>query len=627
MKNTFSWLKNIAMIKASLSSDLNAGMTYLQQLLRAHLCCGFEIELLGKILREIDLNEITALPVCRVAVLSSFLAEPLSHAIRVALLMEGYYAEIYESPFATYRQEILSPDSELYRFLPDIIVLAIDTKDLDFLPIVSQSDEMISQQLTHIAQQWSDIWKLLAQSLDVPVLQHLYSVPEEDFLGIAERKVHWSSTYFIEELNQKLIEQAPSFVRWIDIERLAARVGRQNWYDMRLYYHGKYGFSVEFLPEYSQVLLAGFRHIIGKTKKALIVDLDNTLWGGIIGDDGVDGILFGQNSAAGEAFLAFCHYLKQLAARGVILGICSKNELAIAKQAFEHLEMPLRLDDFAAIRCNWQDKASNLLAIADEINIDIAALVFIDDNPAECELVRQKLPEVQVIELNEDPSLFIRKLDKLHLFETANYSQEDINRTSSYRAKNAALMLRHDSANIENYLLSLQMVARIAEAMQSEMTRIAQMELKTNQFNLSTRRRTFEQLQESLHAPNKKILAIYLTDRFTEHGLVSYIAMDIQDKSIIITDWIMSCRVFSRTLEAFVMNHVLQMAMDQGINDIQAYYNPTSKNKLMIEIFEKMGFNCREKPATAPWIFHLSISPKRVACFIKEENDEAVSSI
>jgi FkbH-like protein len=452
---------------------------------------------------------------------------------------------------------------------------------------------------------------LLASRLKRPVLQHIYAVPEEEFLGVAERRANWTASHFVELLNDRLIKAAPSFVKWVDVDRLAARVGRQNWHDIRLYHHGKFGFSSRFLPEYTFLLLATLRSAFGKTKKALILDLDNTLWGGIIGDDGIDGIRLGSGTEEGEAYLTFCNYLKNLGQRGVILGICSKNEFSIATEVFEnHPNMPLKLGDFAVIRCNWEDKATNLLEIAKELNIDISSIVFVDDNRAECELIRQVLPEVYTIHVEGEPAFFIRKLDHQHLFDSPKFLDEDINRTNLYKARTEAMVFRAKAPNLEAYLSSLEMRASIIEAGANELPRLAQMELKTNQFNLSTRRLSEEQLQEMMSSLTKDVFAISMKDRFVDHGLVSYVATEFTNESLIITDWLMSCRVFSRTLECLIFNYLVKHAIKNNVYIIQTCLKPTAKNKVMNGMLESFSFYSVGQSPEGPWRYNVDLNNK-----------------
>src|SRR3990170_2971012 len=345
---------------------------------------------------------------------------------------------------------------------------------------------------------------------------------------------------------------------------------------MRLYYHGKFGFSPRFLPEYTVLLTAALRSTLGKTQKALILDLDNTLWGGVIGDDGLDGIRLGPDTPEGEAYQSYCRYIKGLGQRGVILGICSKNEFSIASEVFEkHPHMPLKLDDFAIVYCNWNDKASNLIEISKELNIDISTLVFVDDNPAECELVRQSLPEVFTIQMDGDPALFVRKLDHLHLFDSHGFSDADIKRAESYQARAKLATLRVTAPDIDTYLSSMEMRGEVWVARQEDLPRLTQMEAKTNQFNLTTRRWTSDQISRFMAAHDHDVLCFQLIDRFADHGLVGSMVISYQGSEARILSWLLSCRVFSRTCEEFMLSELVKRAQERGVHRIVGEYIAT----------------------------------------------------
>lgn len=556
--------------------------------------------------------------VLRLAILGSYTTQPIATAARCALLAEGVLADIYEAPFGAYLQEILSPSSSFYAFSPDAVVIATHLSAISSLPGISAPKEDVEDTLDREVEHWRSLWEILASRLGKPVLQHLFEGPEEEFLGIAERRSEWAAARFVDSLNTRLIEAAPGFVRWIDVDHLAARVGRHNWHDPRLHHHAKLGFSPRFLPDYSLLFAAAWRSATGKTKKALVVDLDNTLWGGVIGDDGLDGIRLGPGTAEGEAYVAFCEYLKALRRRGVILAVCSKNDRETAAEVFDrHPHMPLRLSDFAVFQCNWEDKATNLRRIASDLNIDIATLAFVDDNPAECELVRQKLPGVTVISLDGDPVQFARLIDRQHLFDSPIYSGEDLLRAESYAARAKAAELKAQASDLESYLDSLDMVATIAKPAPEEFSRLAQMEMKTNQFNLTTRRLTQLELVRVSDDPNAIILALSLADCFANHGLVSYLAAVQENGVLRISDWVMSCRVFSRTAEEFMFNHLLQIAKARCVAEIVGEFRATAKNAVVSNLYSKLGFYAIEGNPGQWWCLPVkSACPRKT--YIKE---------
>lgn len=584
-------LDQLAQAKRSLQAgDITSVRTNLQKLIRSQLLSSAQYNIVSDLAR--DLSDCTQSPdTIRIAVLGIYTTQPIITATRCALLAEGMLVEIYEAPFGTYRQEILSPNSDLYTFQPDIVVIATHFSEIDIHLRVPMTNEEVNKTLEFETEQWQALWTVLHERLGKPVIQHMFDAPEEEFLGIAERRAEWSPSRFIAQLNDKFLSVAPGFVRWVDVDRLAARVGRQNWSDKRLYHHGKFGFSPRFLPEYTALLTASFRSVLGKTSKALIVDLDNTLWGGVIGDDGLSGIQLGSDTPNGEAYQTFCEYLKRLVQRGVILGICSKNEISIATEVFEkHSHMPLELDDFAIVCCNWNDKASNLRKIAEELNIDISAIVFIDDNPAECDLISQTLPEVWTIHMDGDPALFARKIDGLHLFESNEISDADLKRSKSYRAKTKSDALEAAAPDLESYLDSLAMRGVMWSACKDDLPRLAQMELKTNQFNLTTQRWTSDQINRFIEDKNHEVLCFQLIDRFADHGLVGSMIISYQGAEARILSWLLSCRVFSRTCEEFMLIELAKRVQDRGVCKIAGEYIATEKNKVVAKLFTRLGF-------------------------------------
>jgi len=614
----FSWLRELSALRAALAADLNAEWSELRRQARTQPLQGFELELLGRVIRDLPADG-AQLPRYRVALVASHTSEPIANALRVALLREGFLGEIYEAPFRSYRQTILDPASALYEFRPDLVLLAISATADDPVRGPLAPAELDARSEYEVAS-WQALWSVLGSRLGKPVLQHVAESPDQELLGIAERRARWVESSVAGALNARLIDTAPAFVQWVDVDRLAARVGRQNWRDPRLEHHASFAFSPRFLPEYTQLLSAALRGVLGTAKKALVVDLDNTLWGGVIGDDGLEGIRLGPEGAEGAAYASFTRYIESLSQRGVILGICSKNELATATQVFErHPHMRLALTDFASVRCNWQDKASNLREIARELNIDLSAIVFVDDNPAEVELVRQALPEVHCVLLDGDPALFVRKLDYEHLFDAQELSTADLQRAASYQARVQSAALQAEAPDLESYLLSLEMKGIVKLADESDLPRLAQLEMKTNQFNLSTRRLSLDQLRAMSVSGDTIVLAVSLADRFADHGLVSYLAASCSGSQMVITDWLMSCRVFARTLEQFVFNHLVTHAVTRGLSSIEARFTPTAKTLSMGGLFRQLGFACLGPAPEGPWRYEVSPERPQSPSFIAAE--------
>jgi FkbH-like protein len=344
------------------------------------------------------------------------------------------------------------------------------------------------------------------------------------------------------------------------------------------------------LPLLARHTVAVLAASLGLNKKCLALDLDNTLWGGIIGEDGLAGIALGAGPQ-GEAFVAFQEYLLQLKQKGILLAVASKNNDADARAVFtDHPDMRIRLDDLALFVCNWNDKAANLRLIASELNIGLDTVVLVDDNPAEGALVRQILPEVDVITLPADPSQYVRVLADYLRFETSTLSKEDLQRTQQYQARAEAARLASSAQDIEEFYRSLQMKAVVAPFDDFHLPRIAQLIGKTNQFNLTTRRYSQEDLRAWMNDPDVAHLYLRLRDRFADHGLVGVLMARRQGQTLDIDTWLMSCRVIGRTVEAEMLARLCGLAKQMGCTKLRGTYIPTSKNQMVEDLYPRFGF-------------------------------------
>jgi len=596
----FSWMDLIGAAKRSSEAELDAALCSLRDGLERYPVQGFEITVLADFLKKLDQPSL-GWPVKKFAVIGNVTTQPVEDALTVSLFAEGYLAEIYSSPFSTYQQEALDPNSPLYQFEPDLVLIYTSGKNIVAPGALVEGEEDLKAILDAQESHWHGLWASLKKNSSAKILQHTCASPDQKLCGVAEGRGRYSVADLYNQVNRHLMNSSSDSVYWVDVDELASDVGRRNWFDPRTEYHGKYPFSLRHLPDYRVLLHSVLRDVLGSRPKALVLDLDNTLWGGVIGDDGLNGIALGKESPEGEAFLAFCDYALSLSRRGVILGICSKNEPENAREVFEkHPAMPLNLDDFASIKCNWNNKADNLVEMARELNIDVSALVFVDDNPAECELVRQSLPSVRVINMDGDPAGFIRKVEDKRFFETQRLTTEDLSRGKSYQARSEVNKLKDSAADIGSFYRSLEMKAEIQEATPEDVSRLEQMEAKTNQFNLATRRLGAADIKASIDDPNRVVFSARLADKFADHGLVSYLTAEYTGTTCVVTDWIMSCRVFSRTLENKVLEVLIGHARARGAQELVLSYYATPKNVLMVEIFRKLGF-LEQKSSDGPW--------------------------
>ena len=583
-----------------------SAFTQLREQLGAAGRKAFEYDAAGRFLAAWPNESANDLPRLSVGLLGGYTTEPLANAVRCAACLAGMWADVYEAPFQAFRQEILDPASGLYRDRRDLVILAVHAANIQHWSVpegVAQEEHNLSQEV----RDFHVLWTALDERLGCPILQHTLEPLGRHFIGPAEADWPGSPDALIIALNAQLRRSAPRDVHWLDTAAVASRVGIENWCDRRLYFHGKYGFHPRYLDRYVFLVFGLLRALCGQAKKCFVLDLDNTLWGGVVGDDGLDGLQLGSVSAVGEAYADFCNYLKQLSGRGVILAVCSKNEPSLAREVFDrHPEMPLDLDDFAVFHCSWGDKVTGLQAVAQDLNISVDHLVFADDNPAECELVRQQLPGVGVVELRGDPSGFVDLVESGHWFDAVRVSTEDRQRAISYQARRKAEKARQEKPDLPSYLRSLEMVAECGPATLTDLPRLAQMEVKTNQFNLTTRRYDEKTLAELLDRPDRLILGCRLRDRFGEHGLVSSVVLAREGDAWRIDSWLMSCRVFARTLEEHMLNIIVECVRSVGGSRLVGEYRPTERNGVVRDLYHRLGFQCLSvEEESSKWVLEL----------------------
>ena len=525
----------------------------------------------------------------RIAVLGAITIDYLRRAIACAVAQEGVFPILYQAPYGSYVQEVLDPNSPLHGFAPELVVFATHWRDMVTPLPIGTSAEDVETVLDAKANLFRGLWNQCVGK-GAKVIQHLLVPPSQRYCGVAERLAPAAPANQIRRLNEKLLQAGRGLVHWIDMESLANETGTRRFSAARFYYSAKLDFDPRWLPDYLPVFRAAWRAANARAKKVLVLDLDNTLWGGVIGDDGVDGIALGSASAAGEAFAEWQRYLKDLSDRGVILAVCSKNAPETAATGFTHASAVLQREDFAAFECSWNDKVGGLKRIARDLNLGIDSFVFVDDNPAECELVRQELPDVAVVHLGTDPAQFIDIFDAGHWLDMQAYTTEDLGRAAAYTARAAALAEQAEATDIGSYLAGLAMKGRLYVPDEADIARLAQLEQKTNQFNVTTRRYSEASIRGFLGRDDAIVLAFRLADRFGDHGLVSTLIAFHEGDTLRIDSWLMSCRVFSRSAEQYILRGLRQMAQQRGAKRLRGEYRPTPKNDVVADVYTRMGF-------------------------------------
>ena len=535
-----------------------------------------------------------AAPPVRLALLGSATMAHLQPGLRVAALRRGLHLTIYENDYGQYMQELHDSHSALHRFKPDTILIALDawhlTGGIDAAMTQAEADAAFEAARDRIM----GIWRL-ARGLGARVLHQtpLPVIPE--LIGANEQRLPGSRAGFIARLNAALRPMADEAgVSLVSLDARASVDGLSGWHDAALWHRAKQEVSPAAAPIYGELVARLLAAALGRSFKCLVLDLDNTLWGGVVGDDGMDGLILGQGSALGEAFASVQDYAREQSRRGVILAVCSKNDEANALEPFEkHPEMVLRRTDIASFVANWSDKASNIREIARQLNIGLDSLVFLDDNPFERNLVRAELPMVAVPEVPDDPALVPRVLADAGYFEALSITPEDLERGRLYQSNLARESLRASVTDMDSYLRDLQMRLVWSRFDTTGLARTTQLINKTNQFNLTTRRYSEDEVASVMNNADAFGLQLRLLDRFGDNGIIGIvIGRRTADapRDILVDTWLMSCRVLGRGVEAATLDLVVRAARTLGGTRLIGEYVPTKKNGMVREHFPRLGF-------------------------------------
>jgi len=535
----------------------------------------------------------------RIAILGYRSTQFLSKFLKQAGAIQGFDIELYEADYLQVEMEVMNPASSLYSFKPDFIWLINSTSFLEkrFCKSSDKKDfeKAISQTYQQLAEQVS------AHSSAQLIFNNFVEIPDSIF-GHFSNQHSASFLNQLRRINVSLMDLAESnqALHIFDLQSMVLSKGLDNVRDAGLHINADIPFSMDFEAEIAWNFASLLRVFKGKIKKCLILDLDNTLWGGVIGDDGLEGIQLG-SLGIGKAFSELQLWAKALKVRGIILAICSKNTEEVAKEVFEkHEEMVLELDDIAVFVANWSNKADNIRHIQEVLNIGFDSMVFLDDNPAERALVQKELPEVTVPELPADPAAYLPFLRKLNLFETLSVSKLDKDRTKQYQEEAQRRSVQSSFSNMEDYLKSLEMKGEILPFQDQHFPRISQLSQRSNQFNLRTIRYTESEIKGIQQNPSYHTIQVSLEDHYGSYGLISILLLKQENpQTFFIENWLMSCRVLKREVEKYVLNHLVEKAREMGVKKIVGEYLPTAKNKIVENHYRDLGFeplgkNCWE---------------------------------
>lgn len=543
-------------------------------------------------LKKLSKTDASALPQYSLAVLGDCATQHLATALRGYGVSVGMRLNVFDADYDQIDAQVMAPDSELYRFAPQGVLLQMCTEKLQEA-FYDRPPEARASFAEDTYARIRQIWSRIGSRIPATVLQCNFPLIDDGVFGQFGNKTEQSFLFQQRKLNYLLMQgcQEAKNTFLIDLDALQTALGRSTFADPKLYYVAKIPISLAALPAAAKLVVDVVRSLQGAVKKCLVLDLDNTLWGGVIGDDGLSGIQIGE-LGTGHAFSDFQKWLKELKNRGILLTVCSKNNEDTAKEPFEkHPEMVLRLEDFSMFVANWEDKARNIRTIQQALNIGMDSMVFLDDNPFERELVRTMIPEITVPELPEDPALYLQYLRGLDLFETASYSREDAGRTEQYREKAQRAAFEAAFQSYDDYLEALQMRASAAAFDPFHYPRIAQLTQRSNQFNLRTVRYTEAEIEALAQDDSRIGLYFTLKDKFGDHGLISVVVLEKQpEDTLFISEWLMSCRVLKRGMEEFIVDKILSVAAQQGFRRVVGEYIPTPKNAMVKDLYEQLGF-------------------------------------
>lgn len=533
----------------------------------------------------------------KIALLGGSTTSEIRSIAELFLLKSGFRPIFLESEYAKYFEDVIVDDSTLRAFKPDIAFVHTTQINLINAPRMFDSEEKVEECLKAEMARYQAIWNKLSDELDCIVIQNNFDLPLSRSLGGLDSTETFGKTNFLMRLNLEFARAARQNPKLViqDIHYLSAQIGLDKWFDREYWFSYKMAVSHVGTVHLAHSLAKLVRAAYGKTRKCLVLDLDNTMWGGVIGDDGMYGIKIGQENAQGEAFTAFQQYCRELNERGILLAVCSKNELDNAQQGFSHPDTVLKLENFTSFQANWDPKPGNIERIATEINIGLDSFVFIDDNPAERALVSAQLPPVAVPDVGTEVSRFAEFIEREGYFEVTRINRDDTQRAAFYADNHERAVHQSQFADYSEFLASLDMKAEIGAFSTTYLDRIAQLTNKTNQFNLTTKRYTLADMEAMAAAPEFITLYGRLADRFGDNGLITVVTGKVINQQVHIDLWFMSCRVLKRDMEHAMLDTLVAKALARGAEEIIGYYYRTQKNEMVAEHYGKLGFELVSK--------------------------------
>jgi FkbH-like protein len=529
----------------------------------------------------------------RIALLGGSTTAEVRNTLELFLLAQGIQPSFYESGYNRYSEDILFENPDLWSFKPDIVFIHTTWHNVSQFPELLEAEADVEHRVRREAARFESLWEKIHTGLGALIIQNNFDLPRLRPLGNLEASRSFGRVNFLSRLNAEFANYARNHSRFLinDILYLSAQVGLAAWHEHSYWYNFHMALGPTATVALAHNVAAIIKSVYGKSKKCLVLDLDNTLWGGVIGDDGVQNLVLGRDHPVGETFVDFQWYVKGLQRRGVILAVCSKNDPENAKEGFSHPDSVLKLEDFSAFKANWNSKPENIRAIAAELNIGLDSMVFVDDNPAERAFVAKQLPEVAVPDVGSDVSLFAEVLEHERYFEVDKVVQDDLGRSAYYGSNAQRSAYETGFGNYEGFLASLEMTAEIGPFCPIYLERITQLINKTNQFNLTTRRYTSAEVEAISRDPSYVTLYGRLADKFGDNGLVSVIIGRVFDMTVELDLWLMSCRVLKREMEFAMFDALVEQCQVHGIRRIVGVYIPSKKNSMVAGHYASLGFS------------------------------------
>lgn len=562
-----------------------------------------------KSIKKILLESTSTFLTKRIAILGGYTTNSIKQMLELFLLNYGIKPEFYESEYNQFYQDSMFDNAELEEFSPDVIYICTSNRNIVEYPQMSNTKEEVDFLIEKETQKYEGIWESLKKRYNCTIIQNNFEMPFYRLLGNREAYDIHGKVNFLSRINMCFYSYAQTHDDFYicDINYISADYGLKEWSDPFYYHMYKYALNVNAIPYLSFNVANIIKSIFGKNKKGFVLDLDNTLWGGVIGDDGVDNIVLGPEESEGQVYSEFQRYIKEQTSLGLILNIDSKNEEINALAGLNHPDSELSKDDFVVIKANWNPKDLNFKEIASTINLLPESLIFIDDNPAERHIVTEQIQGVIAPEIGEVYQ-YIQTIDRGGYFEVTSLSADDKKRNEMYKENARRAELQASFENYGDYLKSLDMVAIIKSFEPVYMARIAQLTNKSNQFNLTTKRYTQSEIEQVASCDEYITLYGKLSDRFGDNGVVSVVIGNIIDNICHIDLWIMSCRVLKRDMEFAMMDSLVSVCKKRNISSIRGYYYPTAKNMMVKNFYDVQGFNklSEDNEGNSVWEFNVN---------------------